>query len=523
MITSSRLISVAVLAIASAAAHFTTRPAPPDRGETIVTLRASASQQSTRLLTHSAGRLIDRKLRMWVIDDQGADRILAELRAHGALGIVQPVRTYDTADLATIQVDPLSAEEWWRAAVSAEGLIPPGPGVPVTVVDSGVNLTHPEFAGRPDLTALNPQEPAPLGGEHGTMVSSVIGASENGVGMVGIYPQAVLRSWDTALGEGTRLDSVEITNGILSAARAGRGVINLSLGGERDQAIELAIQEATALGTLVVAASGNEGFEGSPVTYPAALPHVLTVGATDRAGNVTGFSTRSPYVDVAAPGEGIVVASAVTQGWQAEAGTSFSAPLVSGAAAWLWTVRPELDASQVAEIIRRTARDLGTVGRDTQSGFGLLNVAAALVAPTPISDPYEPNDDIDNVATAGSHNLVHAPPLTTKSVRRRTLTARTDRYEDPIDVYRVWLPVRKTLRVTVRSSSDNDVALIRFGAPTVTGTFARDYRLAPLAKTRGKVETLRFTNGVTGRWAYLSITLGAGVNDATYALSIRTD
>ena len=55
------------------------------------------------------------------------------------------------------------------------------------------------------------------------MVSSVIGAPENGVGMVGVYPQAVIRSWDTALGEGTRLDSVEITNGILAAARAGRG------------------------------------------------------------------------------------------------------------------------------------------------------------------------------------------------------------------------------------------------------------------------------------------------------------
>ena len=159
----------------------------------------------------------------------------------------------------------------------------------MTVVDSGVNLSHPEFAGRANLIALNPQEPAPLGGEHGTMVSSVIGAPENGVGIVGVYPQAVIQSWDTALGEGTRLDSVEITNGILAAARAGRGVVNLSLGGDRDEAIALAIQEAIARGTLVVAASGNEGLEGSPLTYPAALPHVLTVGATARAGGVAGL------------------------------------------------------------------------------------------------------------------------------------------------------------------------------------------------------------------------------------------
>jgi subtilisin family serine protease len=521
MITFRLSLIVAVLVAAITAAGFIARPEASD-GRTIVTLR-DATSQAREILAAADARLVDESLRMWVLDDGRADEVVERLRAEGVLGIVQPVLTYDTADVAAIRADPFSAEEWWRAAIGAEGLIPPGPGVPVTVVDSGVNLTHPEFVGRADLVALNPQEPAPLGGEHGTMVASVIGAPENGVGIVGIYPQAVLRSWDTALGEGTRLDSVEITNGILAAARAGRGVVNLSLGGDRDEAIELAVEEATARGSLVVAASGNEGLEGSPLTYPAALPHVLTVGAIDRSGSVAGFSTRSPYVDVVAPGESIVVASARSQSWQAEAGTSFSAPLVSGAAAWLWTVRPSLDASQVAEIIRRTSRDLGTVGRDSDAGFGLLDVAAALAAPTPISDPYEPNDDIENVVTAGTRNLAQAPALTTRSVRRRALIARSDRFEDPIDVYRIWLPVRKTLRVTVRSSTDNDVALIRLGAPTVTGAVARDYRLAPLAKARGKVETLRFENGATGRWAYLSITLGAGAVDATYGLTVRTD
>ena len=75
----------------------------------------------------------------------------------------------------------------------------------------------------------------------------------------------------------------------------------------------------------------------------------------------------------------------------------------------------------------------------------------------------------------------------------------------------------------MRSSTDNDIALLRLGAPTVTGVLARDYRLAPLARARGKVETLRFTNGAVGRWAYLSVTLGGGATDATYALTVRTD
>ena len=87
-------------------------------------------------------------------------------------------------------------------AIGVDGLTPPGPGKPVTIVDSGIDVTHPEFAGRPNTATLNPQEPAPIGGEHGTAVASLVGAPANGAGIVGIYPQAVLRSWDAALGRG---------------------------------------------------------------------------------------------------------------------------------------------------------------------------------------------------------------------------------------------------------------------------------------------------------------------------------
>ncbi len=161
------------------------------------------------------------------------------------------------------------------------------------------------------------------------MVSSLIAAPENGVGIVGIYPLADLRSWDAAQGQGTRLDSPEIVNGILAAARSGKGVINLSLGGPRDLAIELAVDEAVSLGSLIVAASGNEGDSGNQLGYPAALPHVLTVGATGRNGQVTAFSSSSSYVDIAAPGEDVTVASAIGNNWITSSGTSFSAPLVT--------------------------------------------------------------------------------------------------------------------------------------------------------------------------------------------------
>ncbi len=414
-----------------------------------------------------------------------------------------------------VGTDPLSADEWWRAAIGAEGLTPPGPGVPVTIVDSGLDVTHPEFAGRPNTETLNPQEPAPLGGEHGTAVASLVGAPANGQGMVGIYPEALLRSWDTARGAGTCLESAEIVNGILEATRRGRGVINLSLGGpERDRTIERAVAEAVRRGMLVVAATGNDGLSGSPLSYPAALPHVLTVGATSREGIVASFSSRSPYVDLAAPGTGVTVATALGRGWQAGSGTSFSTPLVAGAAAWVWTARPELDAGQVAEILRRSARDIDAPGRDVPSGFGLLDVRAALAHPAPIRDPFEPSDGID-AASTGSTGV---PSLTTPARPETRVAARVDAYEDPHDVYRVWLPARRTVVVTA-TTQPGDVDLALWRQPVGRGLRASDRLVS--AASEGTTEILRFRNSGAGRVAFLAVSPRTGNLDADYRLKLR--
>jgi len=148
------------------------------------------------------------------------------------------------------------------------------------------------------------------------MVASVVGAPVNGIGLVGIYPNAVIRSYDASLGDGTRLPASDIAAGILTAARAGRSVINLSLGSNQpDPGIDAAIAEAVRLGSLVVAASGNSGDQGNPPAYPADLPHVLTVAATDQTDQPASFSSQSPYVDLAAPGVDIPVAEILPDNW----------------------------------------------------------------------------------------------------------------------------------------------------------------------------------------------------------------
>jgi len=418
----------------------------------------------------------------------------------GATTIVQP--RVNAPRASTDAADPLVASEWWRAVVHVDTLTPPGPGVPVSLVDSGVEFGHPEFAGDTNLIALNNQEPAPIGGVHGTAVASVVGAPVNGVGLVGIYPTAVIRSYDASLGDGARLPAADIAAGILTAAQTGRSVINLSLGSTQpDAAISAAIAEAVRLGSLVVAASGNSGLEGSPPSYPAVSAHVFTVAATDQSDEPASFSSRSQWVDIAAPGVDIPVATALDNSYAAESGTSFASPMVSGAAAWLWTVRPDLDAGQVAEILRESARDVGTPGFDTATGYGILDLAAALVAPTPQRDSAEPNDDVATATT-----------VTTRTRPSGQTSGRVAAYEDPRDVLRVWLPAKK--RLTVTASSDSGVGLALY-----QGTLAASDRIAGSTRTGGQT-ALSFTNLGAGRAAYLVVSPARRVRSSTYTASL---
>ena len=168
----------------------------------------------------------------------------------------------------------MQAQEWWLADVGADRATPPGPGVPITIVDSGTDPTHPEFAGRPNTTFLNNQSVSGPREFHGTIVASIAAAPANGVGIVGVYPDAALELFD-ASSDPRGISDDEAITGILAAARSCPGVISLSFGGtETDPLLQDAILTAFHNGCLVVAAAGNDGELGNPTTYPAAWPHV---------------------------------------------------------------------------------------------------------------------------------------------------------------------------------------------------------------------------------------------------------
>jgi hypothetical protein len=511
-----------MLAAALAAFAFAVGPSAAAGDErasaVLVQLTPAAACSEATSLVEAGATLVAPELQLYRLAAGRAHAAVASLWESGALRTLTPDRPI--GQLA-VQADPLSPEEWWRASVGIVGLTPPGPGKPVTVVDSGVDLAHPDFVGRnPPVVALNPQEPAPVGGRHGTAVASLIGAPENGAGFVGIYPQAALRSWDASLGEGRSLETSDIVAGIMAAARGGPGVINLSLGGPRDTVLEQAVGEAWASGSLVVAASGNDGQTGSPLSYPAALAHVLTVAATSRSDSPASFSSSSRFVDLAAPGEGVVVAGFPVGGWEPQNGTSFAAPLVSGAAAWVWTARPDLDNSQLFEVMRRSARDIGAPGRDPQTGFGLLNVAAALNYAPPPRDPLEPNEDVEYVKPGGYFET-GVRPLTTQSSTRAAISARLDRNEDPRDVYRVFFPARREVVVTTGGNADVDLTV--WGPATISvDQGSGRARLAASARAGNASERAVVKASPRARWGYVAISPGRRPLEASYTVTVTT-
>jgi type VII secretion-associated serine protease mycosin len=279
--------------------------------------------------------------------------------------------------------DPLLAQQWGIFAIGADRVwaTTTGIGVIVAVVDSGSG-PHPDLAenllpGRSFFGLVESQDGSDIDASgHGTHVAGIIAsAANNGIGGSGVAPNAKLlpiKVLDQA-GQG---DARDVAAGVRYAADNGAKVINLSLGGATESSsLTQAITYANDKGALVVAAAGNGGANDKP-KWPASLDLTLAVTAVDQSNGATSFDQRGEYIDIAAPGTGIV--STVKGDYGASSGTSMAAGFVAGAAALLFAAEPRVTNTQVRDILLRTATDIGEPGRDLTFGVGLINMVAAL-------------------------------------------------------------------------------------------------------------------------------------------------
>lgn len=275
----------------------------------------------------------------------------------------------------------------------------------VAVVDSGVDYNHEDI--RDNMWhgpngevgydfGDNDSDPMDSVG-HGTHMAGVIGSvGNNSIGTTGINWRVRIMAVKV-LGVNTVTSPAStIASGIIYAADNGAKVINMSFGtpGVYSQTIVDAINYAYNKGAVLVASSGNYV---CPIWFPANQPNIIAAGATDQNDQHPSFSCGGPELDLTAPSVNIISierGGGYTSG-QGNTGTSYSAAMVSGAAALLFSAQPGFSNTDVINRLTSTADDLGAPGRDDAFGYGRVNLARALDVPivttTPYPSPYPTN------------------------------------------------------------------------------------------------------------------------------------
>jgi hypothetical protein len=251
-----------------------------------------------------------------------------------------------------------------------------GANVTIAVIDSGIDLKHPELANSisDSFDALGSKEGPHV---HGTGVAGAIVAHAR---LMGSAPEARIigiRAFAVA-SSGAESTSFVVLKALDYAAAHGAQIINMSFAGPKDPLIERGIAAVAAKGIVMVAAAGNAGPK-SPPLYPAANANVIAVSATDADDKLFAASNRGSYVALAAPGVDIFL-PAPDEKYQMTSGTSFSAAYISGLAALLLERNPALKPDEVRAILTKTARDLGSPGRDDLFGAGEADAFAAVSA-----------------------------------------------------------------------------------------------------------------------------------------------
>lgn len=271
---------------------------------------------------------------------------------------------------------------WGVDRVDAELVHPSnkGTGVKVAILDSGIDLDHPDLAVAGDVTFAPGTTTGDDDNGHGTLVAGIVAALENDIGVIGVAPEASLYAVKVLSQNGSGAMSV-ILSGIEWAVDNNMQVINMSLGGILNwpSSVIQAIDNAYSAGIVIVAGAGNGGSaggEGNNIWAPARYESVIAVGATDEQDARYTSSSTGYALELVAPGVNIY-STAMGGGYGYLTGTSTSSPHASGAAALL-IASGLTNNVDVRHRLRDSAEDLGAVGWDTQFGKGMVNADLAI-------------------------------------------------------------------------------------------------------------------------------------------------
>ena len=370
-------------------------------GRILTKPKAHLSEAEFSRRIHARGALHQRTLprtnvRVLAVNEQQTESVLAGLRQDPDIEFAE--RDYIAHACATVN-DPyvVSGSEWHLAkiqALQAWDITVGASNVVIAVLDSGINAGHPDLAGRilPGYDFVNNDGDSADDFGHGTAVAgTVIAGGNNGIGVAGVAFGCTVLPVKVMDASGTASHST-IAQGIEYAVQQGARIINLSLGGDwPSSTLQNAVNDAWSNNVVVVAAAGNNG--STLPQYPGACDHVLAVAASEPDDARSWFSSYGPYVTLYAPGDNIWTTQRdLTNPYGAWSGTSFSSPVVAGVAALVLSLNPSLSNTQIVDVLKQTADDLGPAGYDSMFAYGRVNAFRAVnaVSPAPSDPPSTP-------------------------------------------------------------------------------------------------------------------------------------
>ena len=318
-------------------------------------------------------------------DARAVPAVVAALQADSGVQFAQPDYIYETSGQETLGFnDPYGGLSYGAGLIGADRVheVATGEGITVAVVDTGVDTEHADLknkiAGHKDFTGRG------YGAEiHGTLIAGIIAAeADNKVGISGIAPGAKVLSLKACHPHSPQAVRAQCWSSALAKAvdfaiEKKAQVVNLSVGGRKeDKLLTRQVEAAVSHGRTVVAAAGNDGPKADP-SYPAALEAVMAVTAVDVRQRLYAHATRGKFIDLAAPGVDII-STAPKGRFPACSGTSFATAYVSGTVALLLEAKSSLSPADLQSILESSARDLGEVGKDLHFGSGLVDVCDSM-------------------------------------------------------------------------------------------------------------------------------------------------
>jgi subtilisin family serine protease len=291
--------------------------------------------------------------------------------------------------------DPFLGSQWHLPLIQAPSAwsLTQGEGVVLAVLDSGIDLAHPDFAGRllPGYNFVNGNTNLADVRNHGTRTAGTAAATTgNGIGVASVAGRTSIMPLRISDSSGYATFSA-MANALIWAADRGARVANLSFSGASGSASVIsAANHFRSKGGLVFVSAGNTGTDQGFAPSDA----LIVVSATNGSDQRTSWSSFGAYVDLAAPGEGVYTTD-WNQSYASVSGTSYAAPMAAGVAALVMAANPALNAAQVEQILFSTAVDLGAVGKDVHFGHGRIDAAAAVQAALAMAEPPPPPPDTE--------------------------------------------------------------------------------------------------------------------------------